>query len=860
MEALQPSLNQQQQRQQQQLHQQDALAPKATTAAAVGVVSAPAASPAVDVTVFEPEVEYDATDSVAVDRERATGLLQKIDVLLASFESLPSEDEAALDKLMGKPPATAAGEGAANDAAAEPTPAVSAAAAELTPLASTDSLTTTTTTTKLVLKLPRVLSQPSQTEITPPPASTSVPTPTPTPLASDAPKAEDTGAAETTTASAALVVAPAASGASQVLALTAEALEAMVRPLGPQVANEVLDRIREIGKLLDEQQQRSNEEVSVLEQGRALAGTAAAGAAAAAAAAWHSGAALGGVSPHKTVTAETLTEALEALANSTGAAAAGADETTASTMGAVAAQEAIRITLAHITEAAAQGVEPSSSQYDGQYLLGRALPAAKGAAALLQSPPQWVALPPPPSRPALPPTPTPMPTPTPSENVSADVSELTLGPNWTMTSKAPTPLALGQQPATGTEAVSAAPLLTEVTAPPTEAMPAAVEAVATASHLADTTVSEVLEMADVAKVSEVSEMAEMADVAKVSEVSEVPEMAEMAEMAEPISSAPLSSMAATLPSVPLPQLPTLSAAPTPPPSASPTPAVNPSVASSVLPPPPPPPPPQQQKFIDASSADGSGIAEATRFQIKSNLLDLVYGTSRGLSATPAQRAAIEELLEGLELVNPNAMATEAVYALGGRWKLVYTSNVATLMLLGALDGMPLVDVGDVVQIIDPEGLTATNKIDLAVPLLVSLRAEAGLEVRSPRQFKVRLTRVGLDTYVATPQLLAALEVPPSITVLGATLDLTPLRKLLEPINSGLEAAQDLLGRAVAPEFSMDSVPVPPGISRGALRDVTSLWMLTTYLDDTLRISRDDEGRVFVMLKDVGLYPQTDTTR
>ncbi|GIL79004.1 hypothetical protein Vretifemale_8414, partial [Volvox reticuliferus] len=128
------------------------------------------------------------------------------------------------------------------------------------------------------------------------------------------------------------------------------------------------------------------------------------------------------------------------------------------------------------------------------------------------------------------------------------------------------------------------------------------------------------------------------------------------------------------------------------------------------------------------------------------------------------------------------------------------------------------------------------------------------EVRSPRQFKVRLTRVGLDTYVATPQLLAALEVPPSITVLGATLDLTPLKKLLEPINSGLEAAQDIVNRAVAPEVDVDSVPVPPGLTRGSVVSATSLWMLTTYLDDTLRISRDDEGRVFVMLKDVGICP------
>ena len=38
-----------------------------------------------------------------------------------------------------------------------------------------------------------------------------------------------------------------------------------------------------------------------------------------------------------------------------------------------------------------------------------------------------------------------------------------------------------------------------------------------------------------------------------------------------------------------------------------------------------------------------------------------------------------------------------------------------------------------------------------------------------------------------------------------------------------------------------------------MNEAASLWMLTTYLDDTLRISRDDSGCVFVMLKDVSLY-------
>ena len=43
-------------------------------------------------------------------------------------------------------------------------------------------------------------------------------------------------------------------------------------------------------------------------------------------------------------------------------------------------------------------------------------------------------------------------------------------------------------------------------------------------------------------------------------------------------------------------------------------------------------------------------------------------------------------------------------------------------------------------------------------------------------------------------------------------------------------------------------PPPPPLLLLPLSSAASLWMLTTYLDDNLRISRDDEGRVFVMLK------------
>lgn len=70
---------------------------------------------------------------------------------------------------------------------------------------------------------------------------------------------------------------------------------------------------------------------------------------------------------------------------------------------------------------------------------------------------------------------------------------------------------------------------------------------------------------------------------------------------------------------------------------------------------------------------------------------------------------------------------------------------------------------------------SSPQIDLALPVILSLRADSGLEVRTPHSFKLRFHRMGLDTYVQTPQLLVSLDLPDSISMLGQTLDLTPLK-------------------------------------------------------------------------------------
>lgn len=147
------------------------------------------------------------------------------------------------------------------------------------------------------------------------------------------------------------------------------------------------------------------------------------------------------------------------------------------------------------------------------------------------------------------------------------------------------------------------------------------------------------------------------------------------------------------------------------------------------------------------------------------------------------------------------------------------------------------------NIIHPSNLPPPDdrrpQIDIAMPRVMSLTASTSFEVRTPRQFKVRLTKVGLDTYIQTPALASHLDIPDSLTVLGQTLDLSPLRALVAaPVNAGIDTARALVGAAVAPAIGMGAA------------EAASLWMLTTYLDDSLRVSRDDAGKVFVLIKEV----------
>lgn len=222
------------------------------------------------------------------------------------------------------------------------------------------------------------------------------------------------------------------------------------------------------------------------------------------------------------------------------------------------------------------------------------------------------------------------------------------------------------------------------------------------------------------------------------------------------------------------------------------------------------------------------------------LKDTLWGTDRGLSADSDTRAEIIELISQIEARNPTPQPNEMPEALDGVWKLLYTSNSELVALL-ALGRLPLVEVGEITQTVNTAAKSVENCIQLSVPFSrTSLAATAAFEVRSPKLLQIQFE----EGRVSTPEILADFELPSTIDVLGTPVDLGPLRSALQPLDGPLRSAVAQIGSLLSnvPDLNL---PIP---TQGR----QSTWLLNTFVDGDLRISRGDGGSVFVMAKQPAL--------
>jgi PAP_fibrillin len=193
---------------------------------------------------------------------------------------------------------------------------------------------------------------------------------------------------------------------------------------------------------------------------------------------------------------------------------------------------------------------------------------------------------------------------------------------------------------------------------------------------------------------------------------------------------------------------------------------------------------------------------------KARLLAAIAGKNRGILATSLDRQAILAAITELESHTPNPRPlSTAIDLLAGNWRLLYTSSTS---LLG-IDNFPFVKLSNIYQCIRPQ-TGAIYNIAEVTSLIPSLN--------------------GLVTIVAnfTP-------------ISGVRVNVQFNRSLIS--FQGLMGYSDPDRLITAIESGQKFTAIDLKIDRG---NKEPAWLDVTYLDDTLRIGRGNEGNVFVLTK------------
>ncbi|KAK4487445.1 hypothetical protein RD792_005920 [Penstemon davidsonii] len=219
--------------------------------------------------------------------------------------------------------------------------------------------------------------------------------------------------------------------------------------------------------------------------------------------------------------------------------------------------------------------------------------------------------------------------------------------------------------------------------------------------------------------------------------------------------------------------------------------------------------------------------------LKKQLVGSFYGTDRGLSASSETRAEIVELITQLEAKNPTPAPTEALPLLNGKWILAYTSFVGLFPLLSRGGALPLVKLEEISQTIDSENFTVQNSVLFSGPLATTaITTNAKFEVRSPKRVQIKFE----EGIIGTPQLTDSIVFPENVEFLGQKIDLTPIKGLLTSVQDTASSVAKSISSQPPFKFAISS-------------SKADSWLLTTYLDDDLRISRGDGGSIFVLIKE-----------
>ncbi|XP_024986225.1 plastoglobulin-1, chloroplastic-like [Cynara cardunculus var. scolymus] len=231
-------------------------------------------------------------------------------------------------------------------------------------------------------------------------------------------------------------------------------------------------------------------------------------------------------------------------------------------------------------------------------------------------------------------------------------------------------------------------------------------------------------------------------------------------------------------------------------------------------------------------AESAGVEDNSKIEaLKRCLVDSVYGTGLGFSASAEERAEVIELVTQLEGANPTSAPTDAVELLDGKWILLYTAFSELLPLL-AVGTIPLLKVEKICQDVNTSSLTIDNSITFSTPFATfTSTALANFEVRSPSRIQVEFKEGSFQP----PKIKSNVDLPENLDIFGQNINLSAVQQSLNPLQ---EAVANIAG-VISGQAPL-KIPIPGERSKS--------WLLITYLDKDLRISRGDGG-LFVLAKE-----------
>jgi len=228
-------------------------------------------------------------------------------------------------------------------------------------------------------------------------------------------------------------------------------------------------------------------------------------------------------------------------------------------------------------------------------------------------------------------------------------------------------------------------------------------------------------------------------------------------------------------------------------------------------------------------ADKKGSAEA-----KEELLQLAAATKRGQKGTEPQKGKIYALLEKLERINPTLLTAQSEL-LNGEWTLAYSSDDLTrsspffwaFRKLTKRARLPWDDSVRISELI----FAFTDRVPTrTIGVIKQTISGYGPDAEGTLKSEVELSIAGLKSTMTSTSKI----VPYSNDVSQLTIE--TIQALDNDIDKVLPA-------------KMSSITFPAERIFSSLKSESAqVRMKTTYLDDTMRISRNRFGHVFVFVK------------